>query len=291
MAGCLFAKTSVAQDATSPPPPPSAQWVPDAAPLDGSVIRIALLADVHIDLTDQADSTRFLPHLQTAIQQVNDAHVDLVLIAGDLANHGRQLEWDEFKMRIRDFKAPVLYVPGNHDISGKINSGKTGGIVTSASYAKYASAMGPGFFVKELAGLRVIGLAGSLFGSGLPEENQQWAMLERAVGERSSLLTVVFCHYPLFAKSADEPGGTYWNIEPEPRRRLLALMKSGGVAAFLAGHRHHPYLADAEGLPCIDAPAVAFGLPKDTQPEGWTLVAVPRNGRKPVTCYVHYIPR
>jgi predicted phosphodiesterase len=289
MAICLSVNPLAAQDTAAAPSPPSAQWVPDGAPLDGSVFRIALLSDVHTDLTGQGESTRFLPHLQTAIQQVNDAHVDLVVIAGDLANHGKSLEWDDFKARIRDFKAPVLYVPGNHDISGKINSGKTG-VVTSASYGKYADAMGPGFFVKEVAGLRAIGVAGSLFGSGLPEEDQQWEMLERALGQRSSLPTVVFCHYPLFTKSVDEPGAIYWNIEPEPRRRLLALMKSGGVAAFLAGHRHHPYVADAGGLPCIDAPAVAWGIPNGTQPEGWTLVAVPKGGGKPVTSYLHYVP-
>ena len=278
VAACLAVSKSAGQDATLAPPPPSAEFVPDAAPTDGSVIRIALLADVHVDLTGQGDSARFLSHFQTTIRQVNDARVDLVLIAGDLSNYGKKTEWNDFKMRIRDFRAPVLYVPGNHDISNKLNTGKSGGVVTSESCGKYTSEMGAGFFVKEVAGMRVIGVSGSLLGSGLPEENQQWTMLEQALSERSSLPTVVFCHYPLFTKSVDEPGGVYWNIEPEPRRRLIALMKTGGVAAFLAGHRHHPYLADAEGLPCIDAPSVAWGIPAGKQPEGWTLVAVPKNG-------------
>ena len=48
------------------------------------------------------------------------------------------------------------------------------------AYAKYAAAMGPGFFVKEVAGMRAIGVAGSLFGSGLPEEEQQWIVYARA---------------------------------------------------------------------------------------------------------------
>jgi predicted phosphodiesterase len=270
--------------------PPSAELVPDGSPTDGSVVRVALLADVHIDLTGQGDSPRFLSHLQSTIRQVNAAHVDLVLIAGDLSNYGKKLEWDDFKNRIRDFKAPVLYVPGNHDIANKLNTGKNAGVVTSEVYAKYANEMGPGFFVKEIAGLRVIGIAGSLFGSGLPEENQQWTMLDQALAEHSPLPTVVFSHYPLFAKSLDEPGGVYWNIEPEPRHRLFALMKASGVAAFLAGHRHHPFFADAEGLPCIDAPSVAWGIPTGTQPEGWTLVALPKNGKTPAAAYIHYIP-
>ncbi len=286
----LSLSASLAQEATPAPPISSAEFVPDASPVDGSVLRIALLADVHVDLTGQEDAQRFLPHLQTTIRQVNDAHVDLVLIAGDLSNYGRKPEWDDFKTRIREFQAPVLYVPGNHDIANKLNTGKNALLVSSEAYAKYADEMGPGFFVKEVGGIRAIGVAGSLFGSGLPEENQQWTMLEKALGERSPLPTVVFSHYPLFAKSMEEPGGVYWNIEPEPRLRLLALMKSGGVLVFLAGHRHHPFLADAEGLPCISAPSVAWGIPNGKQPEGWTLVALPKTGPGAVAAYIHYIP-
>lgn len=105
--GCIFgsllaaaglaSSQLIAQNATPAPLPASAEWAPDAAPRDGSVYRIALLADVHIDLTGQGDSVRFLPHLQTTIRQVNDANVDLVLIAGDLSNYGKKPEWADFR--------------------------------------------------------------------------------------------------------------------------------------------------------------------------------------------------
>ena len=291
MAACLAGARVVAQSAPAATPPAAPELASDAAPTDGSVVRIALLADVHTDLTDQGESVRFLPHFQTTIRQVNEANVDLVLIAGDLANFGKKPEWDAFKERIQGFKAPVFYVPGNHDITNKRNSGKTGiAIVTSESYGRYAAEMGPGFYVKEAGGIRVVGLAGSLLGSGLPEEEQQWTMLERCLSGHASMPTVVFCHYPLFKKSADEPGGVYWNIEPEPRRRLLELMKKGGVAAFLTGHLHHAFVADAEGLPCVGAPSVAWGIPAASTPEGWTLVDIPKDGQGPVRSYIHYIP-
>jgi hypothetical protein len=62
------------------------------------------------------------------------------------------------------------------------------------------------------------------------------------------------------------------------------------VAAFLTGHLHHASTADAEGLPCIGTTSVAWGIPAATTPEGWTLVAIPKNGQGAVRSYIHYIP-
>jgi len=278
-----------AQNVPVPGAPMSPDLMPDGSPSDPSVIRVALVSDVHTDLSGKGNTVTYLPHFQTTIAQVNAAKVALVLISGDLVNSDSEAQWSDFKSRITAFKAPVRYVPGNHDVHNKLHSGKTD-VVTSAAYANYVQSMGPGFFATEVAGLRLIGVTGSLFGSKLPEENQQWELLERTLGTRSALPTVVFCHYPLFVHTVDEPGGVYWNIEPEPRQRLLSLLRSGGVAAFLSGHLHRPLIHDEGSIALISAPAVAFGLPAGKQPEGWTLVTIPTSGIGPVRAYLHSVP-
>jgi 3',5'-cyclic AMP phosphodiesterase CpdA len=195
----------------------------------------------------------------------------------NLTEGGRLQEQLDFKEQIRGFRAPVLYVPGNHDVGGKVGA-DNGGTIKAERMAQFETNAGPCYFVREVAGLRVIGVTGSLFGSGLEREAGQWELLEKELAGPSPKPTFVLSHYPAFEKKADEPGGVYWNIEPGPRARFLALARKGGVRALLSGHLHRPLKNEFEGIPMIGATAVSFGLPRGKQAEGWTLITVPPAG-------------
>lgn len=58
-------------------------------------MRILVLSDIHLEVAP------FEPASSSA---------DVVVLAGDIANGGAGVEWAE-----RSFRAPVLYVPGNHE--------------------------------------------------------------------------------------------------------------------------------------------------------------------------------
>lgn len=252
------------------------QW----QPVDASAseeIALALVADPHVTLSTDGEKASYGPHFEEAIRQINAAGVALVLIAGDLANEGRKEEWTEFNRLIKKFSAPVLFIPGNHDVGPKPNSGKESA-VTSKRYGRYTAALGEGFWVKDLAGVRIIGITGSLLGTGLPEEASQWEMLEKSLASPSPLPTILLTHYPLFLKSPNELGGGYWNVEVEPRQRLFSLIKSGGVCAVLTGHLHRSFLLKHDGVLYAGAPAVSFGLPRGKEPAGWGLVTVEKQG-------------
>ena len=105
-----------------------------------------------------------------------------------------------------------------------------------------------------------------------------WKLLEKELAKPSPQLTVVFSHYPAFVKTPGEGGGDYWNIEPEPRRRLLALLQQGSVKAMLTGHLHRELINRHEGILHVTTPPVSFGLPAGKQAEGWTLVTLPAQG-------------
>ena len=76
--------------------------------------RIALVSDLHID--QGTNAALYAAHFDRVVSSVNTTRVDLVLIAGDLTEHGSASEMEDFRNRIRAFQAPVWYVPGNHDI-------------------------------------------------------------------------------------------------------------------------------------------------------------------------------
>lgn len=239
------------------------------------IVRIALLTDTHTTLGTAEDQPLYKGHLDKVITAVNAAQVDFVLVAGDLTQGGKPEEMSGFQEQIKRLQAPAMVVPGNHDVGGKhIPSQESG--MTAERVMRYEQSFGTSFWAKTLDGVRVIGLNASLLGSGLPQENEQWRFLESLLRSPQRPPTFLLMHYPLYLVQPDEPGGIYWNVEPTPRARLLALIKQNGhVLAVLTGHLHRPLVNKTpEGVLLYTSPPVSFGLPRGKQPEGWTLITV-----------------
>ncbi|MBU6411036.1 MAG: metallophosphoesterase [Verrucomicrobiota bacterium] len=248
-----------------------------SAPAESAVLaRIALVADPHVNRATNGLEATFGAHFDAVISQVNAAKVDCVLIAGDLTQSGGPKEMEDFRREIKKFRAPVFFVAGNHDVGNKRHAGQSGE-VTAERLALYEKRLGHSFFVTKRHGVRIIGINASLLGSGLPEEDKQWRFLETRLA-RPSGPTLLLLHYPPFVKTPEEPGGGYWNLEPGPRARLLRLLRPGGVRAVLSGHLHREVVNHADGILFVTSPPVSFGLPRGKQPEGWTLIIVPRTG-------------
>ncbi len=254
-------------------------WAGDG-PSSGPKIlaRVALLSDPHVNRATNGMDATFRPHFEKAIAQVNAAKVDLVLIAGDLTQDGKPEECADFKMFVKQIRAPVLFVPGNHDVGHKFNSGHTNGTITTERLAAWEKTFGPSWFSKKRAGVRVLGINSSLLGSGFEREDAMWKFLERELARPGSRPTILFMHYPLFLKNPDEPGGEYFNTEPAPRARLLHLVEQGGVKIVLTGHTHRSVVNRRDGILFLTTPPVSFGLPRGKQPEGWTLITILKDG-------------
>ena len=242
------------------------------------VARVALLSDPHVNRATNGTDATFKGHFEKTIEQVNAEKVDFVLIAGDLTQSGRPEEFADFKTHIKAFHAPVFFVPGNHDVGHKFNSGKTNGTVTVESIRSYEKAMGPAWFEKQQHGVRIIGITSSLLGSGFPQEAELWKFLDQGFAHPARKPTLLFMHYPLFLKDLDEPGGDYYNTEPGPRERLYRLLQQGGVRTVLTGHLHRTLIIHRDGILFLTTEPISFGIPPGKQPEGWTLVTVYANG-------------
>jgi 3',5'-cyclic AMP phosphodiesterase CpdA len=171
----------------------------------------------------------------------------------------------------------VLFAPGNHDV-GMVGNDKVKTSITPEKVGRFSQELGPNWFAREMAGVRIVGINSCLLGSGLPEEADQWKFLEQELAKPSAKPTLLLEHFPLFIKTAEEPRQGTWNVPPEPRKRLLALVEQGGVRAVLSGHLHYPITNRLDGILCLGNAPTAFGLPQGKQPEGWMLLSLPREG-------------
>ena len=247
-----------------------------AAPTN-TLIRIALLSDIHINSHPTNEQVVFIRHFEQAITMINTSAVALAVIAGDLTEHGQPKEFAAFKEMLAGVKCPVMYVPGNHDVGGKTLPNHKAGL-TPKRIKAYESVLGPSSFVHEMAGVRVIGINSSLLGSGLPEEEQLWQLLEKELAQPANKPTILLMHYPPFLENPDEAGGNYFNIEPAPRQRLLDLAYRGGVTAVFSGHTHHSLSHRLHAIEFITTPPTSFGLPRGQQREGWMLITLTPQG-------------
>ena len=128
-------------------------------------VRIALVSDTHTTRGTNGEQPMYRARLDKVIGAVNECGADFVVITGDLTEDGKQPELEDFAKQIKGFKAPVLYVPGNHDLGNKIIPGK-GGSVSVERAERYEQALGPTFFARDVKGVRVIGVNSPVFGSG-----------------------------------------------------------------------------------------------------------------------------
>ena len=247
--------------------------------------RIALVSDLHVQnaaLSTNAEVKLYSVRLAKTIEAVNAAQVDGVIIAGDLTEHGSNWELGEFRRQIKGFTAPVWFVPGNHDIGNKKIPGKKGAKseVTWGRLRDYELETGRSWWVHEAGGVRLIGLNSALYGSQMPEEKKMWIFLETELGKTNQLPTLLVQHHPPFLTNVAEKGGDYFNTEPYPRARLLALASQGGVKAILSGHLHRGLTNSADGILLYTTPPVSFSLAKGKRNEGWTLLTVTKDDVK-----------
>ena len=73
-------------------------------------MKIAHLADVHFGRIARCGIVEAL------VADVASVDADLIIVSGDLTQRARKREYEQAAMLLRSFTAPVLVVPGNHDV-------------------------------------------------------------------------------------------------------------------------------------------------------------------------------
>lgn len=90
-----------------------------ARPTAATPTTIAVLADLHLSVSETGTwrvSHRTESRLRAAVASLNDLDPDAVLFVGDLVQSGTRAEYEAFAEAVVDLEAPLLAVPGNHDL-------------------------------------------------------------------------------------------------------------------------------------------------------------------------------
>lgn len=226
---------------------------------------------------------------EAAIRHLNalDPAPDLVLLTGDLVDHGTAAEYEHARAVLAAIRQPLLMLPGNHDERSAFR----------AAFANHAHLPPAGplhFAVGDRGPVRIVGLdvtvPGEHHGDATPEA---CAWLEARLAEEPGRPTIVMLHQPPF-DSAIACIDAYHCRGAERLARVLSAYPN--VERLLCGHVHRFMLARFAGTILVTAPstttAIALRLAPDAEPASFVeppalLLHHVRDGAGLVT---HHVP-
>jgi len=166
-------------------------------------------------------------------------------------------------------EAPLLVVPGNHDIGMPGLNAWAGLTVSDERIAAHENTFGPGHWRHDTDEAVLLGINSELLGSGLQREADQWRWIEETFAALPQGRPVLlFLHKPLWSVT-DEPVDHQVDVGPVSRDRLLGLLERIELRAVGCGHLHR-YRRQQRGRAIeVWAPATAFLAPgEDDMPGG-----------------------
>lgn len=201
---------------------------------------IAQISDVHVG------AARFREELLlTAIEEINAAEPDLVVIAGDLTDDGYPDQYPLAEQELAAIAAPhIVRVPGNHD-------------ARNVGYVLYEDTFGPrdSQLRFESAGLDValVGVDSSkpdIDEGEIGREHYGW--IEEGFALDADLRVFV-CHHHLMPV----PGTGRERNQVLDAGDVLALLRRSSVDLVLSGHRHVPYVWPLAGILIVHSGTVS----------------------------------
>lgn len=201
---------------------------------------IAQLSDVHVGGARYREEL-----LRTAIEEINAAEPDFVVIAGDLTDDGYPDQYPLAEQELAAIAAPqIVRVPGNHD-------------ARNVGYLLYEDTFGPRDSQRrfECAGLDValVGVDSSkpdIDEGEIGREHYGW--IEEGFAPDADLRVFV-CHHHLMPV----PGTGRERNQVLDAGDVLALLRRSSVDLVLSGHRHVPYVWPLAGILIVHSGTVS----------------------------------
>jgi 3',5'-cyclic AMP phosphodiesterase CpdA len=224
--------------------------------------RVVQISDTHLSPAKRHFAANWAPLRDWVRQQ----HADLIIHTGDLTVDGAD---DEEDMRqgaalMRSLPARVLAVPGNHDVG---DAGNPHQPVNAQRLDRWRRHFDADWWVHDLENWRLIGLDAMLFGSGTGEEARQFEWLRQTLASAGGRKLAWFMHRPLFIESANEGDTGYWSVKPQPRAKLLDLLRRHQVALVATGHLHKWLDREVDGCHHVWCASSGFLVGPDNQPD------------------------
>ncbi len=219
--------------------------------------RILHVSDLHTGTREEPRVEEALGRLAAQVQP------DLVIASGDLTNRGRRSEHERARAHLVSLGAPVVAVPGNHDLPYTVPARFT------APWREFERAWGTTEPTYTSPSLHVVGLNSARpyrHQSGGLREAQLHAAAERLAGAAEGAYRVVVLHHHMI-------GAPWRAARKRPvahRDRVLDALVEAGADLILAGHIHqaavserHEFEVVANGArPVVVSIAPGLGQPR-----------------------------
>ena len=220
-------------------------------------LTIAQISDTHIG---EPRAPHAFDNLRKAVDMVNARHPAAVIVTGDIGEQHPQ-DWDTAKGILKWLKAPVYYVPGNHD-------------VRTNDVAQYRKAFGKDYYRVDIKGVTFLIIDSELLGNfeqyeaksppPLPPETEResekmlgWLSHQQGSGKDHVVIGVQ--HVPVFRDNGfPDPQHPYWVINDPYRSREMELLHRLGIKHMLVGHWHNARVFDRDGITWHVAPATSW---------------------------------
>jgi 3',5'-cyclic AMP phosphodiesterase CpdA len=228
-------------------------------------MRVIQISDTHLSPT----KTHFADNWRPLAEWIAQQQPDLVIHTGDVSVDGAGIETD------LSYCAGLLQglgrhwraVPGNHDVGEAHHARQP---VNRERLAAWRRHFGPDRWVEDVEagqpGWRLVGFDAMILGSGKPDEAEQAEWLGHVMAQAGKRRVAWFLHKPLFLDHPDEADTGYWSVKPEPRARLMTLVRRHQVTLVASGHLHKARDFAQDGTRYIWSPASSF-LVGAMQPE------------------------
>jgi 3',5'-cyclic AMP phosphodiesterase CpdA len=220
-------------------------------------VTIVQISDTHL-------GDKHAPHaaenLLQAVRMINDLHPDVVILSGDIGENPQ--EWDEARSILKKLRAPLYYVPGNHDVH-------------SNDVDHYRRIFGDDYYEFQVKFVRFVVIDSQLLGNydvfgakspaPLPRETEDESerMLSRLDGlppasRNSKQVVIGVQHIPVFHDGKFPDPKPYWVISEPYRSKEMKALRHLGIKDMLVGHWHNGRVFEREGITWHVAPSTAW---------------------------------
>ncbi len=219
-------------------------------------VTVAQISDTHLG---EPRAPQAAENLRRVVEMVNARHPDAVILTGDI---GETLEdWMQAKEILRGLKAPLYYVPGNHDVH-------------SNDIARYRNFFGPDYYRFTVKDVTFLVIDSQLLGNydfydateppplspmAQQESDRMLAWLAGQAAKTRGHIVIGLQHVPI-ARAGDFPPDAkpYWVISEPYRSRELELLHQLGIQHMLVGHWHRGMIFDSGGITWHVGPATGW---------------------------------
>lgn len=199
------------------------------------MIRIAHISDLHVGMSSFEEDV-----FMKAAEEINNLQPDMIILTGDLTNHGYYREFQQVARYLEVFEAPLFAVPGNHDSR-------------NLGYQTFEELIGERSWKLTMRGeFTVIGLD-----SSSPDENRgdvgrpQHLWLEHQLEDcvENGNFSIVAIHHHLIPVPNT---GRERNVLSDSGE-ILQTLTSNNVRLVLCGHKHVPNVWKLNDLIIVNA--------------------------------------